>query len=94
LPRITRGSILTALHSSAPHEPPTAVGEQGFEPVKGVKVGVDDFKDRAEDFADEQGGPEGMKDRARDMVGDDDDDDDDGSGDTGMDEDEDEDYDR
>ena len=54
-------------------------------------MGVDDFRDRTEDFADEQGGAAGTKDRARDMMGDDDDDDtDDGD----MDGDDDEDYDR
>jgi hypothetical protein len=69
----------------------TPLREQGFERAKGVEVGVDDFRDRTEDLADEQGGAEGMKDRARDMMGDDDDDDiDDG----GIDGDDDEDYDR
>jgi hypothetical protein len=55
-------------------------------------VGVDDFRDRAEDFADEQGGAEGLKDRAQDTMGDEDEED----TDSGMDgdEDEDEDYDR
>jgi hypothetical protein len=52
-------------------------------------VGVDDYRDRAEDFPDEQGGAEGMKDRAQDMMGDEDEEDD-----GGMDGDEDEDDDR